>query len=461
MVAQPDRMSRRDFFERGGQLAAGATLVSGWEGGTGARESESGTLRVALVGTGNRGTSMWGSDLVGPYGDYLTMVGLCDINSKRVEVGKEMIGTDAPTYHAEEFDQMIEETNPDLVIIATTDCFHASYAVRAMEMGCDVLSEKPLATEARQCQQILDAEERTGQTVLVGFNARHMRSAEEIKRILEGEELGRIVSAEFEEYLDIHHGASYFRRWHGKKRFSGSLLVHKASHHFDKMNWWLDAEPVEVNANGKIDFYGSNNPFRSTRCRGCSFQDQCDFYWDITEHERYMKLYAECEDEDGYYRDGCVWDNDITSYDAMTVEVTYNSGVLLSYSLNAYMPYEGQRIAFNGTDGRLDVRKYARQSWDVPYEAEFRLSESFGTSRTWTLGDEGEVDQGQGGHGGADAELKDLLFTPDASDPLDQRAGSRAGVLASLIGIAARKSIETGEQVRIEDVIDFPLRWEW
>lgn len=454
-------MSRRDFFEKGGQLAAGATLVSGWEWETSARETAPGTLRVALVGTGNRGTSMWGRDLVGPYAESLTMVGLCDINSKRVEVGKELIGTDAPTYQADEFDQMIEETNPDLVIIATTDCFHASYAVRAMEMGCDVLSEKPLATEARQCQKILDAEERTGQTVMVGFNARHMRSAEEIKRILEGEELGRIVSAEFEEYLDIHHGASYFRRWHGKNRFSGSLLVHKASHHFDKMNWWLDAEPVEVNAYGKTDFYGSNNPFRSTKCRGCSFQDQCDFYWDITENERYTKLYVQCEDEDGYYRDGCVWDNDITSYDSMTVEVKYNSGVLLSYSLNAYMPYEGQRIAFNGTNGCLDVRKYARQSWDVPYEAEFRLSESFGTSRTWTLGGEGEVDQGQGGHGGADAELKDLLFNPDASDPLDQKAGSRAGVLASLIGIAARKSIETGEQVRIEDLIDFPLRWEW
>ncbi len=74
--------------------------------------------------------------------------------------------------------------------------------------------------------------------------------------------LGRIISAEFMEYLDIDHGASYFRRWHGKSRFSGTLLCHKASHHFDQINWFLDAEPVEVSAFGDVAFYGKNNPFR-------------------------------------------------------------------------------------------------------------------------------------------------------------------------------------------------------
>ena len=65
-------------------------------------------------------------------------------------------------------------------------------------------------------------------------------------------------------------------------RFSGSLLCHKASHHFDQMNWWLESEPVEVNAFGKVAFYGKNHSFRSTHCRKCSFTDQCRFYWDIT-----------------------------------------------------------------------------------------------------------------------------------------------------------------------------------
>lgn len=189
-----------------------------------------------LVGTGNRGTSTWGDELVGPFSDYVEMVGLCNINPERVKVGRELIGVDAPTYVAEDFDRMIQETEPDTVIITTTDCYHAEYAVRAMEMGCDVLSEKPLATEAEQCQRLLEVEEQTGQNIRVAFNSRHGLPSQEIKRVLMDGESGCILSSEFEEYLDVYHGASYFRRWHGVGRFSGTLLGHKMSHYFDKMN---------------------------------------------------------------------------------------------------------------------------------------------------------------------------------------------------------------------------------
>ena len=469
MKDQVKDLSRRAFLRRGTTLAAGAA-VAGPLGGAnpaqaGASANRAGDrserTRIALVGTGNRGTATWGEQLVYPLSEYVEMVGLCDVNPKRVLVGRELIGVDAPTYVARDFDRMIEETRPDLVIVTTTDSFHAEYVVRALELGCDALSEKPLATEADQCARILEAEARTGKRVLVGFNARHGRAAGEIKRILMSGALGRIISANFEEYLDVNHGASYFRRWHGLARYSGTLLVHKASHHFDQMNWWLDAEPAEVNAYGRVAFYGANNPFRGQKCRGCPFQEECDFYWDITENERYMKLYVACEDADGYIRDDCVWDNDIDTYDTQTVEVRYDNDVLLSYSLVAYSPYEGQRISFTGERGRLDVRVYQQQPWDVPYEADFRLTKSFGETEAWRVGEETEVDMGEGGHGGSDMMLKRLLFVPGTPDPQGKLAGSRAGVMSSLIGIAARHSIETGQRVKIPDLIDFPQSWYW
>ena len=101
-------------------------------------------IKVVLIGTGSRGSSCWGKDLVGPYRDYVEMVGLCDINQKRVEVAKSMIGIDAKTYHSSKFDQMISEQKPDVVIVTTTDCYHVDYILRALELGCDVISEKPI-----------------------------------------------------------------------------------------------------------------------------------------------------------------------------------------------------------------------------------------------------------------------------------------------------------------------------
>ena len=47
----------------------------------------------------------------------------------------------------------------------------------------------------------------------------------------------------FEWALDTVHGADYFRRWHREKKNSGGLLVHKSSHHFDLVNWWLGDVP--------------------------------------------------------------------------------------------------------------------------------------------------------------------------------------------------------------------------
>ncbi|MDZ7605517.1 MAG: Gfo/Idh/MocA family oxidoreductase [Cyclobacteriaceae bacterium] len=405
-------------------------------------------LKVVLTGTGSRGTSSWGTELIGPYQDYVEMVGLCDINHKRLAVAKEILGIDVKTYSSDEFDQMIAEQKPDFVIVTTTDSFHVDYIVRALELGCNVISEKPIATEADQCQRIHDAEKKSGRKVYVGFNVRHMNESMEMKRILDSGELGKIISIDYHEYLDTQHGASYFRRWHGKIKYSGSLLVHKSSHHFDLINWLLNADPVDVQAMGKTAFYGSNNKYRGKNCRECDHTQTCPFYWDMKNDLKAMKMYADCEDVDHYYRDGCVWDENIDSHDTASVQVSYDNGTLLTYTLNAYLPYEGQYICFSGEKGRLDVKLNYRQPWAVPGPVEFRLTKDAKTSRSWVVSPE------TGGHGGADERVKDMLFKPGQPDPAGQKAGSRAGILSSMIGIAARKSIETGQRVAIKDLIN-------
>ncbi len=441
---QKTRYRRRDFIKTGMMAAAIATLPTDF-----LSASPNGKkLRVVLTGTGSRGTSSWGTELIGPYAGFVELVGLCDSNPKRVAVAKEILGIDVKIYHSAEFDKMIAEQKPDFVIVTTTDSSHVEYIVRALELGCDVISEKPIATEAEQCQRIHDTEQRTGKKVFVGFNVRYMNESMEMKRILVSGELGKIISIDYHEYLDTQHGASYFRRWHGKMKYSGSLLVHKSSHHFDLINWLLSADPVHVQAMGKTAYYGSNNGYRGKNCRECDHTQTCPFYWDMKMDPKSMKMYADCEDVDQYYRDGCVWDEKIDSYDTASVQVNYDNGTLLTYTLNAYLPYEGQYICFSGEKGRLDVRLNYRQPWEVNGPVEFRLTSNGQTSRSWVISPE------SGGHGGADERVKDMFFKPGLPDPTGQKAGSRAGILSSMIGIAARKSIETGQKVAINDLIN-------
>jgi predicted dehydrogenase len=371
-----------------------------------------------------------------------------------MEVSKKIMDVEAKTYEAKDFELMIKETSPDIVIVTTTDCFHEQYIVRALELGCNVISEKPLAISAEQCQRIADAENRTGKKVFVGFNVRYMNESIEMKKIFLAGELGKIIAIEYQECLNTQHGADYYRRWHGKKKYSGSLLLHKSSHQFDLINWLLDAEPVDVQAIGRLAFYGHNNSYRACNCRTCSFTKGCKFYWDMTRDKIAMTLYGDCEQADGYYRDGCVWDNEIDSYDTQSVQVNYNNGTQMTYSMNTYLPFEGQFICFSGENGRLEVRLNSKQPWEVPGEIEFRLTKDRETTQFWTL------NSAQGTHGGADRRLKDMIFLPETPDPLGSKAGSRAGIMSSLIGIAARQSIETGQKVKIADLVNFPNAWK-
>ena len=439
-------VTRRDFVKTTGGAAVGASLLPDI-GGAAEAAATGKKRRYALVGTGTRGNSMWGRSIVREYGDAVEFVGLCDINPKRVEYAKKAIGVECPTFTS--FDEMCDKAKPDLVMVTTVDAFHSEYIVKALDRGIDAMTEKPMVINEQQCQDVLDAEKRNKRNIAVTFNYRFAPKHKTIKETLMSGAIGKVTSVDFHWYLDTSHGADYFRRWHRLKSKGGSLWVHKATHHFDLINWWLDADPVEVTARGDLAFYGKNNPFRHTHCRPCPHKTECKFYRDITKNAEMVNLYINCEDVDGYHRDGCVWKEDIDIYDTMVANVAYSSGVLMSYSLNTFQPIEGYHLAFNGTKGRLEIRDFEKQPWEPPVETEIQLIPNFGKRSIVPI-----TASTAGGHGGGDTRLKDLIFRKPKDVPAHlSLPGSRAGAMSCLTGIAARKSVEEKKPIRIGDLV--------
>jgi len=144
---------------------------------------------------------------------------------------------------------------------------------------------------------------------------------------------------------------------------------------------------------------------------------------------------------------------------------------VVNYSLTTYSPYEGWKIAFNGTEGRIDA-------WlDIPFMKSENIRQSDMHELEMSQGDEKlhtdpvilqklwsdyevkNVDYSKGGHGGGDELLHKQIFkTPGKTDPFDRPAGVRDGAMSILIGIAARKSIESGHPVRIAELTDLEPR---
>lgn len=471
-------MKRRNFLNTTGAAMVGSMLANPlWTIGSPTPEElpveattgiPAGTKRkIALVGVGTRGTSFWGKPVQQNYSDIIEFVGFCDVNTGRLELAKKTVGVNCLTFT--NFDEMLVKTKPDMVIVTTVDATHDIFIVKALEFGCDVLTEKPMTTDEVKCKAILDAERKSGKKLMVGFNYRYGTHFTAIKEILSTNRIGKITSVDFHWYLNTYHGADYFRRWHGQIKNSGSLLVHKATHHFDLLNWWIDSDPVEVYAYGSLEHYGKNNAFRGANCRNCAYTDKCKYYLDITKDPYLMKLYVANEKYDGYIRDNCLWRDNIDIFDKMAVLIKYANDVQVSYSLTTYSPYEGLTIAFNGIDGRIDTwqdlpwrskeiqdqaEKHTKEMSQSKNEEtgefnEIMVSDNFGKTESV------KVPMVNEGHGGGDTRLQDRIFrNPGAPDPLKHSAGSRDGTMSSLLGIAARKSILENRVIRIEELTD-------
>lgn len=455
-------MERRTFL--GYTAAAGAALMLHPFDSFAAAGKKA---RLVLVGTGHRGSGFWGSNLIKSFSDVTEFVGLCDINPGRLAYVKQAMSVNCATYT--DFKKMLQETKPDYVIVTTVDAAHDEQIVTALEMGCEVITEKPMTTDEIKCKRILDAEKRTGKKVIVAFNYRHSVHAMQLKELLAAQRVGKITSVDFNWYLNVYHGADYFRRWHGHMNKSGSLWVHKATHHFDLLNWWLNSEPVEVSAYGSLEHYGKNNAFRGVNCRVCEHKKNCTFFWDITKDERLNNLYPKNEQYDGYMRDACVWNTDIDIYDKMSAQILYANGVTVNYSLTTYSPYEGWQIAFNGMKGRIETWEdipYLQKTADdqanrhavemsnaddaIPGEfREIMVMDNF--QQNYEIFTTPKI---KGGHGGGDIRMQRRIFVDKTDNPHHVMAGTREGAMSILIGIAARKSIQLKRPVKITELTD-------
>ncbi|MBR5156337.1 MAG: Gfo/Idh/MocA family oxidoreductase [Clostridia bacterium] len=403
--------------------------------------------KYVLVGCGQRGTQAYAEPLVKNYGDCAKLCGVYDINPKRAALVSEFCGESIPVY--DDFDKMLDIVKPDTVIIATMDCDHDYYAIRAMKAGCDVISEKPLTTTFEKAQAIKKTQDETGKDVTVTFNLRFHPFFKRIKEIISSGAVGEILSVHFEWMLNTQHGADYFRRWHRERKNSGSLLIHKSTHHFDLINWFLEDDPLYVNAFGTRRFYGSTREQRSERCHTCPYAKTCEFYLDISKDDTLNKLYLECEDADGYFRDKCVFSEEIDIEDSLSISVGYAGGAVMSYSLTAYSPYEGMRMILNGTKGRIEIRTIDSHSEN------YNIS-SKRTVKIFNLkGEEIDIFIPKGtsaGHGGADGELRDRLFRDEnKTDSLGQMADLRAGMMSIGIGMAANLSLKEKRQVDLSE----------
>ncbi|SDT24595.1 Gfo/Idh/MocA family protein [Microlunatus soli] len=430
--------------------------------------------RYVVVGAGGR-VRMYLGAIAGDHAADAELVGLLDSNPGRIAYHLEQLQSDGfdtsavVTGSGDDLEKVIADRSADRVIITSPDFTHADYIVRGLNAGVDVVVEKPLTINPASARAIVEAVDRTGNQVVVTHNYRYSPRNSALKELIKSGTIGRVLSVTFEWVLDTAHGADYFRRWHRDKANSGGLLIHKASHHFDLVNWWIADVPQQVYARGGVRFYGDAGDTAKTlpdrQPRGTHDGPHTPWELDLRTDDRLKATYLDNESYDGYLRDQDVFGPGVTTEDNLAVIVDYAAGPTLSYALNAHSPWEGYRVAVNGTEGRaeLEVVERAAVLTDgegnivvdpsaLPEGAGRQGGQKLTLQRHWQPAEEITITEGSGGHGGGDVLLLRDVFQGPGDDPLERPSDYKDGLRSISVGMMGNESLATGRPITLADL---------
>lgn len=200
-------------------------------------------LRVGIIGTGGIAV---GAHLPGyqKLGDRVEVVALCDINEEKLARASERFGVEK-TFT--DYNDLLA-LDLDLVSVCTPNYLHNPVAIAALEAGKHVLCEKPLALNAQQAQEMVDAAEKAGKHLMIGVNNRYRQESQKLKKMIERGDLGEIYAARTGWVR--RRGVPFWGDWFmEKEKAGGGPLIDIGVHMLD-LTRWLMGNPKPISVSG-------------------------------------------------------------------------------------------------------------------------------------------------------------------------------------------------------------------
>ena len=327
----------------------------------------------------------------------------------------------------------------DVCVIGTQDALHRAHAIRAMELGYDLLLEKPVAPTLEDTEAVASAARRLGRRVVVCHVLRYTPFYSEVRRILDSGELGRLVSVNAIEGVQPWHQAHSFVRGHWSvKAKSSPMILAKSCHDMDILAWLVGAPFTRLASHGSLThFRAANAPTGApARCSdGCPVGDTCRYNAALYAKPEGRRWLAMVHDRAKEATDAeilewtrtspwgrCVYrcDNDVVDHQVLALQ--FANDVTATFTMTAFD--EGRHLELFGTEGWLRGGSFIKKQLgcDLVVQRHGWNQEP----RRITLQ---EAKHGYAGHGGGDWGLMETLHE-DLTRP--DAAGMRTSLEVSL-----------------------------
>ncbi|MBK9270968.1 MAG: Gfo/Idh/MocA family oxidoreductase [Saprospiraceae bacterium] len=336
----------------------------------------------------------------------------------------------------------------DAVIITTPDDLHFGPCMKALEMGYDVLLEKPIAPTEQECRQILERVQKTKRIVAVCHVLRYAPYFIKLKSMIDSGAVGTLVSIQHLEPIEHVHMAHSFVRgnWHDSKKTTPIILA-KSCHDLDILRWLVGKNAKSIAAFGGLKWFKKENaPSGSTlRCTdGCKIESDCPYSALKIYHRKRSWTYVfdlpENKEEHGdailqylkttnYGR--CVYQMENDQPDHVVSSILFEDGITAGFNMEALTSYGGRRTRVMGSMGDIvgDMEKFIY--------TDFRT----GISTDWDIHVDETGIYKNSGHGSGDFRLMhDWVAAVSRQDASLLTSTIEASIESHLMGFAAEKS---------------------
>lgn len=406
-------------------------------------------IQAAVIGAGSRGMfALAAYALTNPH--ELQIVAVAEPNEERRLKFAKMYGV-PPEQQFATWEELLNQPQLcDAVIITTMDRDHYEPTMKALEVGYHILVEKPLSPNPAETIRMAQEAESRGRILSVCHGMRYSPYFSSVKRLLDRQVVGRLMSIQWTENVGYWHQAHSFVRgnWRNSKE-SSTMLLQKCCHDMDFLQWIIDAECERVSSFGNLSYFREENaPQGSTnRCiDGCKVEHECPF--------SAVKLYLNDKDEwparavsldpslaartkalkEGPYG-RCVYrcDNDVV--DHQVVNLHFANEVTVAFTMAAFSRHISRTFKIMGTTGEMIGDSHFNEIEIRHFSGETEVIRP------------SEI---EGGHGGADTIIVQNFVRQVESG--EWRNGLTSGMESArshMIVYAAEESRRTGETVHL------------
>ena len=383
--------------------------------------------RIALLGGGLRGRSLTKEALTDP--SRAELVALAEpVGLQMAESRQEFDLPDERCYptHRELLDGV---TDLDGAIVATNVATHREVACACMERGVPVYLEKPIAGTIEDAWEIVRTAERTGTPVHMGFNCRYSPWFSGVRDAALSEAMGRVIAINWTEGVPATMWADDYCRSpsYNTRAAIGTLLLEKACHDIDLVNWIVGARCERVAAFGSRRLFVQRSDVPERCSPGCGEHQKCPFY--APTPERRARLRPEESNV-------CVFHTKSDLVDRLRTIYEYEDGTVANLNVEPVWSHAGRFVHICGSRGSLSAESWSNRISVRDLKTDV---ETIYYPRAMT-----------GGHGGADPGVVeaflDLLDDPTRTGRATIRDGFETVLQACAADLARREKrvIELG-----------------